>query len=134
MSEVVYLTVTDVIGIHIQVMERTGSLPTPLRDEGLLESALMRPVMAAHYENADVIRQAVLLAIGISQAQAFLDGNKRAAFAVCNTFLRLNGLAYLGEPITLSQQLEAVASRTTSLDAATNTFENWMRPLIGPRE
>ncbi len=36
----------------------------------------MRPRMAAYYSEADIIYQAALLAVGISQAQAFLDGNK----------------------------------------------------------
>jgi death-on-curing protein len=110
-------------------MEQTGQPATPLRDTGLLESALMRPQMAAFYEQADLIRQATLLAVGIPQAQAFLDGNKRAAFAALIVFLRLNGLKYSGDPMALARQLEAVASREDDLDSAAR-FEAWLRERI----
>ena len=127
MSEPRYLGVLDIVALHAEIMERTGFSPAPLRDEGLLESAIMRPRMAAHYEQADLIKQAVLLAIGISQAQAFLDGNKRAAFAACRAFLWLNGITYNGDPLELAKQLEAVASREGSLEEAANRFEAWLR-------
>jgi prophage maintenance system killer protein len=70
-----YPTLAEVIAIHEKVMRGLGEAPRPLRNEGLLESALTRPQMAAYYEEADIIRQATLLGTGISQAQAFLDGN-----------------------------------------------------------
>jgi prophage maintenance system killer protein len=41
-----YLTVLDVLGLHQAIMLRTGGEPA-LRDEALLESAVMRPQMAA---------------------------------------------------------------------------------------
>jgi death-on-curing protein len=125
-----HLSVADVIALHAAVMERTGYAPAPLRDEGLLESAVMRPQMAAYYEEADLIRQAALLAIGIAQAQTFLDGNKRAAYAAVDVFLRLNGKLYQGDPIALAQQLEGVATRADSLAAATDRFEAWLRDHV----
>src|SRR5216683_335276 len=79
MDEIRHLSLADVLALHAAVMERFGLAPAPLRDEGVLESAVMRPRMAAYYDEADLIRQAALLAVGISQAQAFLDGNKRTA-------------------------------------------------------
>jgi death-on-curing protein len=90
--------------------------------------------MAAYYEGADIVRQATVLAIGISRAQAFVDGNKRTAYAALDTFLRLNQLAFSGRPLDLAQQLEAVASRADSLDAATDRVEAWLRDKVGPRE
>lgn len=133
MADTRYLTVIEVVALHAEIVKRTGFPPAPLRDEGLLESALMRPQMAAHYEQADLIKQAVLLAIGISQAQAFLDGNKRAAFATCRAFLWLNGLSYVGDPLELAKQLEAVAARNDSLDEAAARFEAWLRERIASR-
>ena len=129
-GETRYLTVAEAIALHQAVTERTGYAPAPLRDEGLLDSALQRPRAAAYYEEADLIRQAAMLAVGISQAQAFLDGNKRTAFAALDVFLRLNGLIYSGDPTALAQQLEAVAERTDSLDAATQRFEDWLREHV----
>lgn len=86
--------------------------------------------MAAYYEQADLIRQAALLAVGVAQAQTFLDGNKRTAFAVLDVFLRLNGRLYEGDAIALAQQLESIATRTDSLEAATARFEAWLREHV----
>ena len=113
-------------------MESTGYLPAPLRDEAGLESAVMRPRMAAHYEDADLVRQCALLTVGIAQAQAFLDGNKRTAFAAGDVFLRLNGFEFSGDPLELARQLEEVAERTGSLADATDRFEAWLRESVAP--
>jgi len=55
-----------VLALHALVMERFGLPPAPLSDEGLLESAVMRPRMAAYYTEADLIRQSALLIVGTS--------------------------------------------------------------------
>jgi death on curing protein len=128
-----YLRLNDAIAMHREMLHRLSRAPEALRDENVLDSAIVRPRMAAHYENADIVRQATLLAIAVSQAQSFVDGNKRTAYASLDVFLRLNGLMYTGEPIALAQQLEAVASRDDGLDAATDRFEAWLRERVGPR-
>ena len=64
--------------------------------------------MAAYYEGADIVRQAALLGVGISQAQAFLDGNKRTAYLALNTFLRMNGLAYQRRPAGAGPAVRAI--------------------------
>lgn len=125
-----YLSVANVLALHQEVMERTGFAPAPLRDEGLLESALMRPRMAVHYEGADLIRQCALLAVGITQAQAFLDGNKRTAFACARVFLRVNGLRFTGVPLKLAEQLESLGAHGDSLEEATARFEAWLRARV----
>jgi death on curing protein len=132
-QEAFYLTLNDLIVMHEEIVERTSSSYAPLRDEGLLESALTRPRMAAHYEYADIVRQAALLAVAISQAQAFVDGNERTAYAAAETFLEMNGFEFVGHPIEMAQQLEAVASREDLLEAATDRFEAWLRERVGPR-
>ncbi len=134
MSEIHHLSLADVLALHAAVMERFGLPPALLRDEGLLESAVMRPRMAAYYDEADLIRQATLLAVGISQAQAFLDGNKRTAFAACDVFLRLNGLAFAGDPLELAKQLETVAARSVKLEEITDRFEQWLRKQVASRD
>ena len=133
-QETTYLRVIDVIALHRAVMLRLRRNPEGLRDENALESAISRPRMAAYYEAAEIIRQTSLLAIGISQAQAFVDGNKRTAYAAADIFLRLNGLRYSGRPLDLATQHEAVAARDDSLDAATNRFEAWLRERVAPRD
>ena len=126
-DDVRYLGLADVMALHAQMMERMGSHPAPLRDEGALESAVVRPQMGAYYEGADLVRQAALLAVGISQAQAFVDGNKRTAFITALVFLRRNQHPFNGSHLEFAKQLEAVAERTDSLAAATSRFEEWLR-------
>jgi death-on-curing protein len=133
MAELRYPTLAEVIAIHEKVMRGLGDDPRPLRDEGLLESALTRPQMAAYYEGADIVRQATLLGLGISQAQAFLDGNKRTAFQTLDAFLWVNGWEYVGEPLVLAQQFEQVAERSNEPDEAIDAFEAWLREYVQPR-
>lgn len=134
MPEIYHLTLADVLALHELMMAKFERSAAPLRNEGLLESAIMRPRMAFHYESADLIRQCALLTVSISQAQAFMDGNKRTAFAACDVFLRLNGLALSSDPLTLAMQLEAVAERRGSLEEATNQFEQWLRAHVPVKE
>jgi death on curing protein len=128
-----YPTLAEVIAIHEKVMRGLGETPRPLRDEGLLESALTRPQMAAYYEEADIVRQATLLGTGISQAQAFLDGNKRTAFQTLDAFLWVNGWEYVGDPLELARQFERFAERSNEPDEAIEAFEAWIRQYVQPR-
>src|SRR5829696_2399312 len=133
MNPTQYLSLADVIAIHESALRRLGDEPKPLRDEGGLESAVMRPQMAAYYEGADIVRQAALLGVGISQAQAFLDGNKRTAYLALNTFLRMNGLTYGGDRLELAKQFEQLAEKTSEPEAEIDAFEAWLRQYVQPR-
>lgn len=121
-----YLSVAEIIALHHEIMFRTDAQPSGIRDLGLLESALMRPQMAKHYEDADLIAQAALLAVGISQAQAFIDGNKRTAFVACDVFLRLNAVVFSGGSLKLAQCLEQIAERSLTLEE----FTSWLREHV----
>lgn len=132
MADIRYPTVSEVIAIHEHILRKLGEAPRPLRDSGLLESAVMRPQMAAWYEGADLIRQAALLAIGISQAQAFIDGNKRTAYQTLDSFLWVNGWEIIGEALELARQLEAFAHRSGD-PAAIDDFEAWLRANVRER-
>jgi death-on-curing protein len=61
---------------------------------GLLESALARPknLFAYSEQTPSLARLAASYAKGIVANHPFVDGNKRAAFIVSVTFLKLNGL------------------------------------------
>jgi death-on-curing protein len=125
----VWPDVAIVVALHETIMRRMGWSPAPLRDEGGLTSAILRPQMAAHYEDADLIRQAALLAVGISQAQAFVDGNKRTAFATLNLFLDLNGQDLTLEPLSVATALERVAEAANRRHGE-EEFEAWLRAAI----
>jgi len=83
-----YLTVIEVLAIHQDQIDRYGGSPG-IRDRGLLEAALYRP-QTGYY--ADLIEEAAALWESLSQNHAFVDGNKRVAFAVTYTFLAINGV------------------------------------------
>jgi len=82
-----YLTVAEVLAIHADQIERYGGAPG-IRDPGLLEAALYRP-QTGYY--AGVIEEAAALWESLAQNHAFIDGNKRVAFAATYTFLAING-------------------------------------------
>jgi death on curing protein len=85
--------VDDVIQFHADAMDvslddaraRLGV------NEGKLASATERPQTYAYYQGADLALQAVMLAHGISESQAFIDGNKRTALVAMDAFLEANG-------------------------------------------
>lgn len=86
-ESILFLSVDEAIAIHERLIEKFGGLPG-IRDRGMLESALYRP-QTGYYD--DLAETAAALFQSLLMNHAFLDGNKRAAFFVTDTFLRLNG-------------------------------------------
>ena len=80
----------DVLAVHTRLIEETGG-STGMRDEGLLESALAAAENRFNYENADLVKCAATYAYHLTQAHAFVDGNKRLAAAITETFIESNG-------------------------------------------
>ena len=92
MAEPLWLREDVVLAIHRrQLAEHGGS--GGLRDPGLLDSALARPKNLLSYsaEEPDLALLAASYAWGLARNHPFVDGNKRTAYVVCRTFLRLNG-------------------------------------------
>ncbi|MBF0415888.1 MAG: type II toxin-antitoxin system death-on-curing family toxin [Magnetococcales bacterium] len=81
-----------VLAIHKRQLAEYGG-GDGVRDEGLLESSLSRPVNRFLYgESTPTLEDlAASYAFGISRNHPFVDGNKRVAYVVCFLFLRLNG-------------------------------------------
>lgn len=76
--------------LHDESLAQHGGA-SGLRDEGLLESALMRAPNLAAYEQPDHAALAAAYAHGLAKNHPFVDGNKRAAFLAAGVFLGLNG-------------------------------------------
>ena len=76
---------------HRQLAEHGGA--EGVRDPGLLDSALNRPRHLFAYESPtpEIPRLAAAYAFGVAKNHPFIDGNKRTAAVVCETFLNLNG-------------------------------------------
>jgi death-on-curing protein len=82
-----FLSLEEVLFLHAELIRRFGG-NGGLRDRGLLESALARP-RSGYYETLSL--QAAALLQSLCQNHAFVDGNKRVAFAATAIFLRMNG-------------------------------------------
>lgn len=92
MSEPGWLELEEVLEMHADQLDQHGGLPG-VRDEGLLASALARPVNLLGYRpDVGPFRLAAAYAFGIARNHAFIDGNKRVAFVAAVTFLLFNGL------------------------------------------
>src|SRR5690242_13363911 len=116
-----YLTVAEVQYINEEALAQDGQ-QSLLVDVGKLESAIMRPQMAANYEGADLACQTALLVSGIALAHAFVDGNKRTALLAGRLFLRLNGFVLEREPLEFANAILALVNHTERLEAATDRF------------
>jgi death-on-curing protein len=93
MSDPIWIRQDVVLAMHEELLMLHGG-PAGVRDLGLLESALARPknLFAYSEQSPSLAQMAAGYAKGIVANHPFVDGNKRAAFAVSVTFLRLNGL------------------------------------------
>ena len=87
MPQRVYPSVAEAIEIHRQLIEGFGG-SNGLRDRGRLEAAIFRPQIGYY---SDLSEEAAALMESLANNHGFIDGNKRAAFMVADTFLRLNG-------------------------------------------
>jgi len=122
MSEPIWVPTRAVHIVHDRQIARHGGA-SGLRDEGLLQNALQRPVNKWQYENADTFEWAAAYAFGIAKAHAFVDGNKRTAFVTSVTFLRLNGWRFITEPADGVAFMENLASDVVSEEQ----FKNWLK-------
>ena len=120
MSELIWVPAQAVHIIHDRQIARHGGA-SGLRDEGLLQGALQRPINKWQYENADTFGCAAAYAFGIAKAHAFVDGNKRTAYVTSVTFLRLNGWHFITEPVEGVAFMENLASDMVSEES----FRNW---------
>lgn len=116
----VYLTVSEVLAIHEDQIQRFGG-SSGVRDPGQLEAALFRP-QTGYYP--DVVAEAAALWESLSQNHPFVDGNKRTAFAVTYTFLMLNGFAITADDDKLIRFLVPLYDRS---GIAFTALEKWLR-------
>ena len=89
----VWLSRDLILAIHDEQLAEHGGA-AGLLDEGLLQSALARPLNPAGYGSPGIGELAAPYAIGIARKHPFVDGNKRTAYVALETFLRLNGARF----------------------------------------
>lgn len=127
MTEWIWLRRDALAALHAEQLAEHGGA-NGVRDEGLLESALARSENLAAYGDPDAFDLAAAYAFGVVKNHPFIDGNKRAGFMACATFLALNGHA-----LTASDQ--AVVETVLGLAAGAITepaFAAWLRENSAP--
>jgi death on curing protein len=123
-----WLTYEQVIAIHSRPLRRFGGAPG-LRDEGLLRSALERPLDKWHYEQAELPELAAAYGFGLARNHAFVDGNKRIAFMSMLVFLRKNEAGFAPGPAEATAMMISLAAGEVSEESLARWIrDNWPRP------
>ena len=97
-----------------------------IRDAGMLDSAMARPRNLADYGEPDTAALAAAYAYGIARNHPFVDGNKRTAAVVSETFLLLNGHTLDASDAELVVAFVALAAG----DLSENELADWFRERL----
>ena len=132
MKRWIWLDAADVTAYHaVQIAEHGGD--AGLRDHGLLESALARPRNLAAYGEPIAFDLAAAYAFGIAKNHPFVDGNKRAAFVACVTFLELNGWQFVATEEEAAITFLGLADGNLTEQAVSRWLEANSRKIIRKR-
>ncbi len=118
-----------VLFLHDQALREYGGAQG-LRDDGLLDSALSRPVnkFACEGPMVRLVDLAAAYAFGIARDHPFQDGNKRTAWGCCVLFLKINDVAVALEAAdVVCRMLDLVERRLDETG-----FTAWLLPRSGP--
>jgi death-on-curing protein len=124
----VWIERSVILAAHEEQLAEHGGSPG-IRDAGLLDSALARPLNRAAYGKPDAAELAAAYAYGLATNHPFVDGNKRTAFMALELFLALNGCRFAAGDAESVMSLLAVAAGTMKEEA----LANWIRRHSKPR-
>ncbi len=125
MNEPVWLDVEILIDLHAEQLAWFGG-PDGIRDQGMLESALGRPINKFAYGETDLAALAAAYAFDIARNHPFVDGNKRAAFGAMFVFLGLNDIDFLVPPESATAMILALAAGEVNEEGLTRWIrDNW---------
>lgn len=128
MKKWVWIDPRAILAIHDEQLAEHGG-GSGLRDQGLLESALARPINLAAYENPDAAALAASYAVGLAKNHPFVDGNKRTAFVALELFLALNGYELMAGDVDCVVTMLAVAAG----DIDETELAEWIRQNTASR-
>jgi death on curing protein len=114
-----------VLAIHEEQLAEHGGADG-VRDMGLLESALARPQNLLAYGSPDLADLAAAYAGGIARNHPVVDGNKRTAWVVAETFVELNGAEISADDASAYEAMLGLAEGRIDETA----FAAWMRPRL----
>jgi death-on-curing protein len=128
MSEWRYPSAQEVREIHEFVIQLYGG-SFGLRDEGLLESALVSPRQTMFDEELypDLATKAAILLIGLVKNHPFMDGNKRTAFLATLRFLEVNGATLLADEDELFNLIQSIVSSQVEKGQVTEWFQTHLK-------
>ena len=121
----IFLRKQEVLTIHKQLIKEFGGAHG-LRDEGALDSALVAAENRAYYEKADLATCAATYAYHLTQAHAFIDGNKRIAAAGSEVFLELNEAHLTATNDQVVDLFLSIAAGEVSRDEVERFFSAWV--------
>jgi death-on-curing protein len=125
MSEPEWLDTAIVLDVHAEQLALFGGADG-VRDLGLLESAVGRPLNKFAYGESDLAALAAAYGFGIARNHPFVDGNKRAAFASIIVFLGLNGIDFDVPPEAATAMILSLAAGEVSEESLTRWIrDNW---------
>ena len=118
----VWLSRQIVLAVHDEQLREHGGA-SGVRDEGLLERALARPLNRAGYGEPDTAELAAIYAIGIVRNHPFIDGNKRTGYVAMELFLDLNGIRFM------ATDADAVVTtlRMAASEISDEAFVDWVK-------
>lgn len=109
--------------LHAEQLRLHGGAPG-VRDAGMLESALARPLQKEAYGEPDLFDLAAAYLFGIAKNHPFVDGNKRTALAAADLFLVFNGWTLEADDNDLIQFVLMVAAGTIDEAGAAAFFRD----------
>ena len=109
------------LAVHDMLLSQYGGC-AGLRDSGLLDSALARPLQMKAYGSPSLPQLAAAYASGIVRNHPFLDGNKRTGFMLGSGFLELNGLEFFATETDAVIKTLALAAGELSEEA----YADWL--------
>ena len=123
----VWLNAQVMLAVHEEQLAEHGG-GSGVRDQGLFESALSRPLNLAAYGDPDVAALAAAYGFCLARNHPFVDGNKRTAFVSVELFLALNGWDLMANDAPCVLTMLALAGGDLSEDE----FAQWLRAHIQP--
>ena len=120
----IILSKPQVLMLHEQLIKATGG-STGIRNEGMLDSALMNPFQSFGGEELypSIQAKAAQLCFGLVKNHAMIDGHKRLGAHVMLVFLALNGYE-------LSYSQEELVEIILALAAGEKNVEDILRWII----
>lgn len=131
MNEPVWLDIDIVLDFHAEQLALFGGADG-MRDRGLLESALARPINKFSYGETGLAALAAAYGFGIARNHPFIDGNKRTAIASIIVFLGLNGIDLDAPQEAATAMILSLAAGEITEDVLASWIADNIRPLDAP--